>query len=488
MDTVSGERRADLERTVLRPLVHTGKTYWIVVGTLLAVFCWGLFAYATQLRDGLLVTGMRDRISWGLYITLFVFFIGISHAGTLISAILRVVKAQWRTPVTRMAEFITVVALSVGALMPVIDMGHPDRVLNMVIHGRWQSPLVWDILAITTYLTGSVIYLYLPLIPDLALSRDRLGSGDAPAWKRQFYRIASVGWRDTPRQKKYLRIAMAFMMVLIIPVAVSVHTVVSWIFAMTLRDAWDSTVFGPYFVAGAIYSGVAALILLMAVLRKAFHLGAHITETHFVNLGYILGGFTLIMLYFNLQEYVVTGYKLAGESSFHFLQVFAGEFAPTFWFYILGGIVVPGLIILIPWTRTFVGVLVAAALALAGMWVERWIIVVAGLRVPLMAYEASEYAPTWVEWSIMAGAFALFGLVIAVFVKVVPVVSIWEVAEQYEEASDRERVPAAIATPVAVAMPVLASLGSDGASPVGSPRAADLTQPSAASGGGNARA
>ena len=363
MDKVSGGQREELERTALRPLVRTGKGYWLVVGVLLLVALWGLYAYITQLRNGLVVTGMRDRISWGLYITLFVFFIGISHAGTLISAILRVVKAQWRTPVTRMAEFITVVALSVGALMPLIDMGHPDRVLNLVRYGRWQSPLIWDILAITTYLTGSIIYLYLPLIPDLALSRDRLGEGDAPAWKRRFYRIASVGWQGTAQQKKYLRIAMGFMMVLIIPVAVSVHTVVSWIFAMTLRDACNSTVFGAYFVAGAIYSGIAALILLMAILRKVFHLGTYITDKHFINLGYILGGFTLIMLYFNLSEYVVTGYKMAGESSFHFLQIFAGQFAPLFWFYILGGIALPGLIMLIPWTRTFGGVLVAAALA-----------------------------------------------------------------------------------------------------------------------------
>jgi molybdopterin-containing oxidoreductase family membrane subunit len=325
-------------------------------------------------------------------------------------------------------------------------MGRPDG-SSPVLHGRWQSPLIWDVLAIATYLTGSAIYLYLPLIPDFALSRDRLGLGDAPAWKRQFYRLAAVGWGDTPLQKRYLRIAMGFMMVLIIPVAVSVHTVVSWIFAMTLRDAWNSTVFGPYFVAGAIYSGVAALILLMALLRGAFHLGAHITEKHFINLGYILGGFTLIMLYFNLQEYVVTGYKLAGESSFHFLQLFAGEFAPLFWFYLIGGMVVPGLIIVVPWTRTLPGVLVAAALALAGMWVERWIIVVAGLRVPLMAYEPAQYVPTWVEWSIMAGAFALFGLVIAVLAKMVPVVSIWEVAEQYEEASSAEGLPAAVGVP-----------------------------------------
>jgi molybdopterin-containing oxidoreductase family membrane subunit len=425
-------QREDLERTVMRPLVRTGKGYYLVVGALFLVFLWGLYAYSIQLREGLIVTGMRDRILWGFYIILFVFFIGISHAGTLISAILRLVKAQWRLPVTRMAEFITVVALSVGGLMVLVDMGRPDRILNLILFGRWQSPILWDVLAITTYLTGSIIYLYLPLIPDLAICRDRLGN-EAAAWKRHFFRVASLGWQGTPRQKKYLSNAMGCMMVLIIPVAVSVHTVVSWIFAMSLRDPWNSTVFGAYFVAGAIFSGIAAIILLMAILRKAFRLEAYITEKHFINLGYMLGGFTLIMMYFNISEYVVTGYKMAGQVPFHFTQLFVQEYAPFFWSYALGGLVLPGLIILLPWTRTFTGVVIAAALVVVGMWMERFVIVVSGLRVPLMPYEPSWYVPTWVEWSIMAGAFAMFGLVVAIFSKLFPVISIWEVAEQYEE-------------------------------------------------------
>ncbi|MBI2872286.1 MAG: polysulfide reductase NrfD [Chloroflexi bacterium] len=440
MDKVKNDRREELERTVLRPLTRTGKGYYLVVGFLVLVVLWGLYAYSTQFRNGLIVTGMRDRILWGFYIILFVFFIGISHAGTLISAILRVVKAQWRTPVTRMAEFITVVALSVGGLMPIIDLGRPDRIPNLVLFGRWQSPILWDVLSITTYLTGSIIYLYLPLIPDLALCRDRLGK-EASAWKRGFYRIASIGWQGTQRQKRYLSIAMASMMVLIIPVAVSVHTVVSWIFAMTLREAWNSTVFGAYFVAGAIFSGIAAIIIIMAILRRAFHLERYITNQHFINLGYMMGGFTLIMMYFNVSEYVVTGYKMAGETSFHFLQLMAREYAPFFWMYTIGGMVVPGLIILFPRTRTFKGVLIAAGFVLVGMWLERFIIVVAGLRVPLMPYEPSWYLPTWVEWSIMAGAFAMFGLVIAIFSKLVPVISVWEVAEQYEEAEALETAP-----------------------------------------------
>ena len=437
MEKVTESRREGLERTVLRPLVHTGKGYRLLVGFLVLVVLWGAYAYSTQLQQGLIVTGMRDRILWGFYITLFVFFIGISHAGTLISAILRVVKAQWRTPVTRMAEFITVVALSVGGLMPMLDLGRPDRIPNLFLFGRWQSPILWDLFSITTYLTGSIIYLYLPLIPDLALCRDRLGT-EAAAWKRTFYRAASLGWQGTVRQKKYLNIALKCMMVLIIPVAVSVHTVVSWIFAMTLREPWNSTVFGAYFVAGAIFSGIAAIVIVMAILRRAFHLEAHIGNRHFINLGYMLGAFALIMLYFNATEYLVTGYKMAGEAPVHFLQLFFREYAPFFWFYIIGGMVIPGLIILVPQTRTFAGVLVASGLVLIGMWLERFIIVVAGLRVPLMPYEPASYFPSWVEWSVMAGAAAMFCLVIAIFAKLVPVIAIWEVAEQYEEHEAKE--------------------------------------------------
>ena len=166
--------QADLEESTLEPARTTSRSYYVVVGVLLAVIAWAIYAYYIQLRDGLVVTGMRDRISWGLYITMFVFFIGISHAGTLISAILRVSNATWRTPVTRMAEFITAVALMTGALFVVVDLGRPDRFLNVIVYGRWQSPIVWDVTAVTTYLSASLLYLYLPMIPDLAFFRDRL--------------------------------------------------------------------------------------------------------------------------------------------------------------------------------------------------------------------------------------------------------------------------------------------------------------------------
>ena len=422
------EWQARLERLALAPLAGTGRAYWLWLGGLLAIIAWGLYAYSTQITSGLLVTGMRDRISWGLYIASFVFFIGISHAGTLLSAILRATKARWQLSITRMAELITVVALMVGALFPFIDMGRPDRVMNLFLYGRWQSPLMWDILAISTYLTGSTLYLLLPLIPDFARARDRLGP-TASRFRRTLFTLGAVGYRGTPAQRRALERAMTVMMIVIIPVAVSVHTVVSWIFAMTLRVPFNTTVFGPFFVAGAIYSGIAAIVVLMAVLRRLLHFEEYITVTQFRGLGYLLAAFTLIMTYFNLQEYAVHGYKLEAGMPFHFEQLMTGPFATLFWFYLLGGIALPGLLILNPRTRTIRGITVAAVLALLGMWVERYLIVVAGLRVPLMPYTPADYFPSWVEWSILGGAFALFALIISVFAKLFPVISIWEVVE-----------------------------------------------------------
>ncbi|MFQ5827383.1 MAG: NrfD/PsrC family molybdoenzyme membrane anchor subunit, partial [Dehalococcoidia bacterium] len=288
------------------------------------------------------------------------------------------------------------------------------------------------VFAITTYLAGSFIYLYLPLIPDLALARDRIGHLVSPG-KRAFYRIFSLGWRGTPGQKRHQTIALGMMMILIIPVAVSVHTVVSWIFGMTLREPWDNPIFGAFFVAGAIYSGIATIIIVMAIVRKAYQLEEYITRQHFINLGYMMAGFSLIMMYFNALEFVTTGYKLAGEEEFHFRQLFTGILAPYFWPYALGGLVAPGVIILLPWTRNIIGVVVASVLVDVGMWLERYFIVVGGTRVPTMPFEPANYFPTWVEWSIMAAAFAAFALIITLAVKLLPVIAIWEVVEHYEE-------------------------------------------------------
>lgn len=432
--------RQDLEERTLGPTKHTSVRYYALVGFLVAVLAWGIYAYYVQVRDGLIVTGMSDRISWGLYITMFVFFIGISHAGTLISAILRVSNATWRTPITRMAEFITVVALSTGALFVIVDLGRPDRLGNVLVYGRWQSPIVWDVTAVATYLTASLIYLYLPMIPDLAFFRDRFAAGGS-SLRARIYRILALDWADTEAQKTSLHRAIGVMMILIIPIAVSVHTVVSWIFAMTLREAWNSTIFGFFFVAGAIYSGIATLIVVMAILRKAYHLERYITQRHFLYLGYLLGAMAAVMIYANISEYVTTGFKLEEGGEFLFRQLFVEEFAPFFWFYLIGGLLLPPAFMLVKRMRTIGAIVVAAVFVDLGMWVERYFIVVTGLRAPLLSYEPASYAPTWVEWSITAGGFALFALLITVFVKFFPIMAVWEMVEERKALESPDEQP-----------------------------------------------
>jgi molybdopterin-containing oxidoreductase family membrane subunit len=435
MDTLTTWRERLISKTT-KPTLHTTYKYWIWLTLLIVVVGNGIYQYSKQWQQGLVVTDMRDRISWGLYITAFVFFIGISHAGTLISAILRASKASWRAPVTRIAEFITAVALLVGASFVLIDMGRPERIFNVYLFGRWQSPIMWDVMAITTYLTASIIYLYAPMIPDLALFRDRLS--DKVGKIRTFiYETLAIDWIGTPRQFKLLGKAITIMMLIIIPIAVSVHTVVSWIFSMTLRSGWNSSIFGVLFVAGAIFSGVATLILVMAVLRRVYHWEEYLTRKHFLYLGYLLAAFGAFMVYVNINEYLTEGFKLEEAGEFAFRQLFIEDFAIMFWFYIIGGLIGPVVLMLIPKTRTIAGVVAAAILVDVAMFLERYFIVVTGLRVPLMPYEPASYMPSFVEWSIFVAGLALFLLLITVAIKIFPMFAVWEMTEEHEAAVAR---------------------------------------------------
>ncbi len=426
-----------LEERALAPTRTSGRWYVAWLSLLGLVIAWGFVAYAYQWRTGLYATGMRDRISWGLYISAFVFFIGISHAGTLISAILRASHAGWRSPITRIAESITVVSLISGALFVIVDMGRPERLYQFWLNGNWQSPLMWDMMAITIYLTASVVYLYVPMIPDLALFRDELhGVNRLQAW---VYRSLAIGWTNNEAQRRSLLRSVSILMVLIIPIAVSVHTVVSWIFAMTLRVSWDSTIFGFFFVSGAIYSGVATLIIVLAVMRRAYNLEEYITPTHFKYLAYLLATMSLVMIYGNASEYITKGFKMAEEDRFAFEQLFARDFASMYWFYFFGGLILPAVVVAFKPTRNITGIVIASVFANVGMFIERYFIVVAGLRVPTMAYEPASYSPTWVEWSILASGFAGFMLLMTLFARFFPILAVWEMKEERLEKA-RERL------------------------------------------------
>ncbi|MHC4989908.1 MAG: NrfD/PsrC family molybdoenzyme membrane anchor subunit [Planctomycetota bacterium] len=413
---------------LIEPIVRTTPRFYIFSSALLLVVVIGVIAYITQYRQGLGVTGLNRPIYWGVYITNFVFFIGISHAGTLISAILRIVRAEWRRSITRSAEVITVMVLMFGVGSVLIDLGRPDRMLNVVRHPNFRSPLLWDVCSITTYLICSTVYLYLPLIPDIAILRDHTNR------RRWFYRALALGWRGTPKQVRRLEILMAVMAIVVIPVAVSVHTVVSFVFAMTIQPMWHSAIFGPYFVVGAIFSGIAALIVAMAVIRWAYRLGNYLKPVHFNNLGILLLVMCLLWLYFTVSEFLTTFY---GNEPVHmavFNEKLFGPFAPHFWGMVATCFVIPFLILCNKRTRTITGTVVASISVNIGMYLERFIIVVPSLSNPRLPHEPAVYGPTWVEWCILAGCFAAFTLLYALFTKLFPIVSIWEVKEGREKA------------------------------------------------------
>ena len=414
------------DAALLAPIQRTGRGFYVTVGILAALILWGAIAYLTQFGKGLGVSGLHQPVSWGFYVTNFVFFIGISHAGTLISAILRLSKAEWRRPITRMAEVITVMVIFVGASQILVDLGRPDRLLNVILHGRYQSPLLWDATSISAYMTASLTYLYIPMIPDIAILRDRAGK-----WKL-FYSVLALGWTGTERQQRVLNRAVAILAVLVIPIAVSVHSVVSFVFSMTLQPMWHSTIFGPYFVVGAIFSGIAALIVAMIAFRKAYGLESYLKPIHFRYLGQLLLVMSLLWFYFTFAEYLTGYYGSEPEEMKVFWSKFTGRFWPFFWGMVVTNLAIPVLCLMRLGRRTIGKVLIASLSVIVGMWLERFIIVVPTLSNPRLPFGEGLYSPTWVEWGEMAGSFALFALFYVLFTKVFPVISIWEIREGRE--------------------------------------------------------
>ena len=415
-----------MDAALYRPIYETGRGFYITVVLLLMLCVWSVYMYVVQIQQGLGITGMNQPITWGFYIVNFVFFIGISHAGTLISAILRLSNAEWRRPITRMAEVITGIVLIIGGLHPLLDMGRPDRMLNLFTAGRLQSPLLWDVTSITAYFAASTVYLYLPLIPDVARLRDRGGK------MTRFYAFLAWGWHGTERQKKVLNRAINILMVMVIPIAISVHTVISYIFSMTLQPGWHSTIFGPYFVVGAIFSGIAALLIVMITFRKVYHLEGYLKEIHFRHLGTLLLIMSLLWFYFTFSEFLTAVFGAEPHEMEIVWYKFTGPFAFYFWTMVACNFVIPVIILAFRRFKTITGVFIASIAVLIGMWLERFIIVVPSLANPRMEVGHGIYIPTTVEWALFIGGVSVFILGFMLFAKFFPLISIWEIEEGRE--------------------------------------------------------
>jgi molybdopterin-containing oxidoreductase family membrane subunit len=427
------EKRTDREinEAVLRPMLKTTWKFWLLVAVLGAVILWGVYAWGYQIYWGMGTAGINRPVYWGLYIATFVFWVGISHAGTMISAVLRLLKADWRRPITRGAEAMTAFALMMASLYPLIHLGRVWKFYWMVPYPNnrfmwpnFQSPLMWDMVAILTYLVGSLLYLYLALIPDLAMARDH-----TDGWRSRLYRWFALGWRGTVGEWHKLHRALSIFSVIIIPVFLSVHSIVSWDFAVTIQPRWHSSIFAPYFVMGAVYSGLAALGAILVIVRKTMRLQEFLRSEHFNALGKLVMIAGLGWVYFWFSGFIVEWYGNEPVVRELLHDEISGNLAPMFWIQMVAN-VLPIALLAFKRIRTNPAWLLAVTLLInVGMFTERVLIVVGNLQRNYLPFDWGTYRPTWVEISIVAMTFAGFILLYTLFSRIVPYVPVWEIKE-----------------------------------------------------------
>jgi Ni/Fe-hydrogenase subunit HybB-like protein len=414
-------------------LEHTRPEWYIVFAVFMGFFLLGLFSLYLQIDKGHIVTGMRDNVVWGFYIVNFIFFMGLSYSGALISGVLHLFRTGWRKPVIRMAELITVISLVIGPFFIFFCIGRLDRLYFLFIHPRIQSPITWDVIAICTDLIGCFIYLYLSFVEDFAILRDYEELNVAP-WKKKLYRVLSLGYNGTEKQHKILSRARMIMASMIIAIAIIVYSVLAWIFGVTLQPGWHSTIFGPYFVIAAVFSGTGLLIILMWIFRKVYHLEEYITKRHFVNVGVILTIIAAFYGYFTFSDYLTKWYGSIKMDSILIDRLFT-DYYSLFIFANYIGILLPGIIIAIPKFRTIPSITIAAIIAILALWVNRYIIVIPTLETPFLPIQDTRpdwitYSPTWIEWSLTIAGISVFAMLFMLISKVAPIISISEMQEE----------------------------------------------------------
>jgi Ni/Fe-hydrogenase subunit HybB-like protein len=440
------------------PVIGPGYTYGSVTDKISAIVLtrrpppgwWIGFAVAFLLTLMLLVAvtylfirgvgiwGINIPIGWGFAIVNFVWWIGIGHAGTLISAILLLFRQQWRTSINRFAEAMTLFAVACAALFPILHLGRPWLFYWLIPYpnnqGLWpqfRSPLVWDVFAITTYATTSLMFWYVGLIPDLATLRDRATN----IWAKRLYAFLGMGWRGSAKHWQRYERAYLLLAALATPLVVSVHSVVSLDFAVSVLPGWHATLFPPYFVAGAIYSGFAMVVTLAIPLRRFYGLEDFITLRHLDNMGKIMIATGMIVVYSYLMEAFVGWYSgnlYEGYATFNRLF---GPYAPFYYLLLICNAVPPFLL----WSRRIrLNVLALWLLSLVinvGMWLERFIIVVTSLHRSFITAEWGMYYPTIWDWATYIGTIGLFLTLMLLFVRFLPAISIFEMRELVEQTS-----------------------------------------------------
>jgi molybdopterin-containing oxidoreductase family membrane subunit len=413
-------------------IVLTGRTprwWWIGFGLSFTLAVILLYAVGYLVLAGVGIWGVNQPVGWGFAIINFVWWIGIGHAGTLISAILLLLRQEWRTSINRFAEAMTLFAVACAGLFPLIHVGRPwlgywlfPYPNTMGMWPNFRSPLIWDVFAVSTYATVSLMFWFVGLLPDLATMRDRAKN----RFVRMVYGFLAMGWRGSARHWHRYEMAYLLLAGLATPLVVSVHTVVSFDFAIGIVPGWHATIFPPYFVAGAIYAGFAMVLTLAIPLRKLFGLEDMITLRHLRNMAKVMLATGLIVAYGYMMETFMAWYSGNEYEGFMIANRMTGPYAPAYWALIVCNVVVPQLLWVRQVRHSVVALFIVAMFVNVGMWLERFIIVVTSLHRDFVPSSWGMYYPTVWDWATYIGTIGLFLALMFLFIRVLPMISIFE--------------------------------------------------------------
>jgi Ni/Fe-hydrogenase subunit HybB-like protein len=425
---------AQVDQTVLNTLEPPGKSYWALIALLFCGVLLGASCWIYQIFVGVGVAGMNNPVAWGTYLINFVFWVGIAHSGTLISAILHLFRAGWRNPIARAAETMTVFAVCTAGLFPFIHLGRAWMVYYMLpfpnqrnLWPNFQSPLMFDVVAISTYLTVSSLFWYTGMLPDLAIVRD-----NASGFRKKIFTVLSMGWTGRFEQWRHYTRGYLFFAALATPLVISVHSVVSWDFALGVVPGWHTTIFAPYFVAGAIHSGLAMVLTLMIPLRRVFNSQQIITMHVLESVAKTIVFTGLIVGFAYATEFFIAWYSHNPLEQYIFQYRPTGDYAVGFWVMAICNTVVP-LFLLVKKIRTsIVALFVISILINIGMWYERFVIIITSVARDFIPHAWGLFAPSLIEYGIMIGSFSLFFFLFCLFIKHMPSISMTEVKEMLE--------------------------------------------------------
>ena len=423
-----------------KAFLKTPSFRWIIKVVLLAfIICVGFYALARQFIDGHLITGMRDNVVWGVYIVNFVFILGLSYAGALLAGIFHLGRVEWAKPLQRILKLITVFSLIVGPFFILLCLGRPERLFNLAIYPRIQSPIIWDVIAIVTDLIFCIVYMFFTYIKDFALLRDNAESLNLGKLRTKIYEFFAFGYKNTKAQAKLLNQALDIMAAIIIPTTIIAYSLLAWLFGMNLKVGWHSSIFGPFFVLSAVYSGVALLIVIMWIYRKTRDLDSSFTDEHFNYLGFGLVILSLFYGYFYFSDYITDWYNM--QNTYNVLWDKYFDFSQYGYPFVISIFVVaflPSIVIGIPWLRSINSIAITSILVVVGLWMMRYLMIVPVLETPYLPVQDFrqdwvQYSATWIEWSLTFAGIAIFILAFVLAGKLAPIIPISEMAEKKGE-------------------------------------------------------